>query len=245
MASSIGASPPPPPCPDRARPARRGVGLILAACLAAAGARAALPAYLREALDHFSPEVPGEWAYTQTTIRNDLATTERFDPAQPPADRWTLLQYHGREPTGPDREKYQQFKASGPTTASQAAFRPGDIEPGSMELIREDSARAEFRCTFRAEAAGSDKMLGHLRLQLTVNKQQPHIEKYLLGLNEPYSPVLGVKMNVLTVEMSFSPPTPDRPSLPAVSSSHFAGRIFFIGTTENLQVSYSAYSRVR
>lgn len=238
-----------PPLPFlRRNPARRllrSAGLILAASLASAGALAAMPAYLREALDHFSPEVPAGWAYTQTTNRNDLVTTERFDPAQPPAGRWILLQYNGREPTPKDREKYRQFKESNPTTSSQAAFRKGDIEPGSIELIREDSERAEFRCTFRPEAADSDKMLGHLSLQLTVNKPQPHIEKFLLGLNEPYSPVLGVKMNALTVEMSFSAPSADRPSLPAVSSSRFSGRIFFIGTEENLQVSYSAYARVR
>jgi hypothetical protein len=204
-----------------------------------------MPAYLREALAHFSTEVPAGWAYNQTTIRNDLATTGRFDPAKPPDERWRLVQYNGREPTRQDREKYRQFKEANPTTSSQAAFLPGDIEPGSMALIREDSERAEFRCTFRAEAADSNKMLGHLSLQLTVNKRQPHVEKFLLGLDEPYSPVLGVKMNSLTVEMSFSPPTAERPSLPAVSSSRFAGRIFFIGTEENLQVSYSDYARGR
>jgi len=204
-----------------------------------------MPAYLREALDHFNPDVPAEWAYTQTTIRNDLAITERFDPTQPPDNRWILLQYNGRVPSPEDREKYRHFKESNPTTASQAAFRKGDIEPGSIELVREDAERADFRCSFRAEAAGSDKMLGHLSLKLTVHKQQRHIERFLLGLNEPYSPVLGVKMNTLAVEMTFSAPTADRPSLPAVGSSHFTGRIFFIGTEESLQVSYSAFTRVR
>jgi hypothetical protein len=213
--------------------------------MAAVGALAAMPTYLREALDHFSPEVPGDWAYIQTTIRNDLAITEKFDPTRPLDDRWTLLQYNGREPSPADREKYRRFKVSNPTTASQAAFRKSDIEPGSVELVREDAERADFRCSFRAEAAGSDKMLSHLSLQLTVNKQQRYIEKFLLGLNEPYSPVLGVKMNTLTVEMTFSPPTADRPSLPVVGSSRFAGRIFFIGTEENLQVSYSAFNQVR
>jgi hypothetical protein len=123
-------------------------------------------------------------------------------------------------------------------------FTKADIEPGSVELIREDEERAEFKCAFRSESAGADKMLAHLQLRLAVHKNAPFIENYQLELLAPYNPILGVKMNGLAVKMTFTAPAADRPSLPAVSTSHFQGRIFFIGTEEKLRVEYSDYTRL-
>lgn len=207
--------------------------------------QASMPDYLHTAMDQFNPAVPAGWAYTQLTVRNDLTIQERFEPSRPPAERWTLLRFNGQEPTPKDRDKYRQFKEADPATSSQAAFQKEDIEPGSITLVREDSEKGIFRCRFRAGATGSNKMLGHLSLLLIVNKRQPYIEKFLLELTEPYSPVLGVKMNSLAVKTEFSAPTSDQPSLPAVSTTRYFGRIFFIGTEENLRVSYSAFARAR
>lgn len=220
--------------------------LAVGALLSLATAAGTVPDYVREALGKFNPEVPAGWAYTLTTVRNDDArTTARFDPAKPPADQWTLLDLNGRAPTAKEAAQYARARTSGGNaTAPQGTFQKSDIDPASITLLGEDADRGEFSCAFRAEATGADKMLGHLRLRLTVNKRQPHIEKFELELNEPYSPVLGVKMRELLVQMSFSPPGSDRPSLPAVNSSRFLGRIFFIGMEENLTLTYTDLVRV-
>lgn len=216
--------------------------MLLAGLAAASAARAALPDYLRAALGKFSAELPAHWAYTTTTVRKEVSTAERYDPAKPPGAQWTLLLYNGQPPAARELEKYQQLRAANPVPATTANFARGDIEPGSLQLVREDAERAEFLGGFREESAGADKMLRHLQLRLTVNKRRPHVEKFTLSLREPYTPILGVKMNELVVEMNFTPPTPDRPSLPAASSSHFTGRIFFIGTQEDLRVTYSDFA---
>jgi hypothetical protein len=217
------------------------------ALLAVASAAAAVPDYVREALGRFNPEVPAGWAYTLTTVRNeDARSTARFDPSKPPADQWTLLDFNGRAPTAKESAQYARTRAGGGnSSAPQGTFQKGDIDPASITLLSEDADRGEFSCAFRAEAAGPDKMLGHLRLRLTVNKRQPHVEKFELELKEPYSPVLGVKMRELLVRMSFTPPAADRPSLPAVNFSHFLGRIFFIGMEENLTLTYTDLVRVQ
>lgn len=221
--------------------------LALGALLAVASTVAAVPDYVREALGKFSSEVPAGWAYTLTTVRNDDArTAARFDPARPPADQWTLLDLNGRAPTAKERTQYARARADGGnSSAPQGTFQKGDIDPASITLVSEDTDRGEFSCGFRAEATGADKMLGHLHLRLTVNKRQPHVEKFALELREPYSPVLGVKMRELLVQMSFTPPGSDRPSLPAVNSSHFLGRIFFIRMEENLTLTYTDLVRVQ
>jgi hypothetical protein len=213
-------------------------------CVVSAGA--AVPDYVREALGKFHPEVPAGWAYTLTTVRNqDARTTARFDPSKPSAEQWALLDFNGRAPTAKEALQYARTRAGGGnSSAPQGTFQKGDIDPASITLLSEDTERAEFSCGFRAEATGPDKMLGHLRLRLTVNKRQPHVERFALELKEPYSPVLGVKMRALLVQMNFTPPGSDRPSLPAVNSSHFIGRIFFIGVEENLTLTYSDLVRV-
>lgn len=228
------------------RPPLRGCALALGVLFAVAAAAAAVPDYVREALGKFSPEVPAGWAYTLTTVRNaDARTTVRFDPTQPPAGQWTLVELNGRAPTAREIAQYARSRTGGGNSAAPSGtFQRGDIDPASITLLREDADRGEFSCGFRAEATGADKMLGHLQLRLTVNKRQPHVEGFILELKEPYSPVLGVKMRELLVRMSFTPPAADRPSLPAVNSSHFVGRIFFIGMEENLTLTYSDLVRV-
>lgn len=226
------------------RPRRPRAALLALAVLVAATGAAAMPDYVREALQKFSPEVPAGWAFTLATVRNaEARTTARFDPARPPAEQWTLLELNGRPPTAGEASQFARARTGSGTSAPQGNFQRADINPASVTLVREDDTSGEFRCTFRAEATGADKMLGHLALRLTVTKQQPHVAKYALELQEPYSPVLGVKMRELLVETTFTPPAADRPSLPAASSSHFLGRIFFIGMEENLVLTYSDYAR--
>ena len=210
--------------------------LLLVVC-AAVGARAERPAYVRTALERFSTGLPDGWAYTLTTTRNGRTITERFEPARPAGAQWTLLETEGRAPTAAETEKYLRARGAAPG-GMQANFEKADIEPGSLVLVQEDADHAEFTAAFRETSTGPDKMLGHLSLRLRVAKRDPHIAGYTLELKEPYSPVLGVKMNTLRVEARFSPPTDGRPSLPVEMTSRFTGRIFFIPTGEDLQLTY-------
>jgi len=227
----------------RRLPARH---LVWLACLALGPfARAEMPAYLRAALNHFRTDVPDGWAYTLTTRRDDQEFVEQFDPTQPVGSQWTLVSLFGRAPTDDERRKYAQSRPTANAGGPQANFQKGDIEPGSLRLVREDDEHAEFDGTFRAESSGPDKMLGHLTLQLVVHKRGAYVERYRLRLRDSYSPVLFVKMNQLEVEGTFAAPTADGPSLPATLSSHFAGRILFFAKAEKLHVIYSDFRDVR
>ncbi|MSU46046.1 MAG: hypothetical protein EXS42_02680 [Lacunisphaera sp.] len=237
MASLTGSSP-----GSRRRFGKRGA-LALAVVLAVTAGAGEMPDYVRQALAQFSTDVPKGWAYTITTVRHEQQVTERYNPARPPAEQWTLLRHNSQLPSAREIERYAKSRAGGPSAAPQATFQKADLEPGSVELVRADAERGEFRCAFRAESTGADKMLGHLSLRLIVSKRQPHIEQFVLELITPYSPVLGVKMHELLVQMKFAAPGADRPSLPAASSSHFIGRIFFIRVEEDLRVSYSDFVR--
>ena len=212
------------------------------AVLAGTAGAAEIPEYFRQALARFNPDVPAGWAYTLATDRNGERMKERYDPARPPDAQWTLLLLNGRPPTTPEIEKYARSRPAGTSAAPHSTFQKNDLDPGSVVLLREDPDRGEFRCSFRSASTGADKMLGHLSLRLTVNRRQPRVEKFALELNEPYSPVLGVKMRELRVQMSFAAPGPDQPGLPRESTSHFLGTIFLFDLEENLHVTFSDFA---
>jgi len=198
--------------------------------------------YLHSALAGFEPGVPPGWAYTLTTERDGKQLVERFNPGKPPTEQWSLLRMDGHAATAEESEKYFKYKASQAPGAMQATFHRNDIEPGTLKRVHEDATRAEYTASFREQSANADKMLAHLRLALSINKQSASVESFRLLLNAPYSPVLTVKMNELVVTMDFSPPENGRPSLPLRSSSHFKGRIFLVPFEENIQYQYSDFS---
>jgi hypothetical protein len=211
------------------------------ACLALA-ARAEMPVYLHAALERFATDVPTGWSYTLATTRNGRQMVERFDATRPAGGQWSLLQLTGRAPTAEELEKYAQSRPTAGSGGPQSNFQKKDIEPGSLTLVREDDRRAEFDATFRDQASGADKMLGHLRLRLVVDKSAAYIEKTILTLAEPYWPVLTVKMNELKVETTYRAPVGDGPCLPVAQRSEFRGRMLLIATEEQLELIYSDFS---
>lgn len=229
-----------PPMVTRWRPLALSALLLIAGLgLALRPVQAApLPTYLQEALADFVPEVRAGWAYTVTTTQNQRRTTERFDPAKPPAEQWQLLQIDDRAPTDDEAAQYIKYKASQRPGPARATYTKGDIEPFSLKLVSEDADSAEFVGSFREQSSGADKMLAHLRLRLHVRKQPAMITRATIELTEPYSPVLTVKMNELVASIEFGPATPDRPSLPIRSTSHFAGRMLLFPVTETLELTY-------
>lgn len=201
-------------------------------------AHAAIPDYLHDALAHFIPEVPPHWAFSLTTVQEGRRTSEHFDPSKSPTEQWSLLETEGRKATAKDIEKYFRYKARQAPGPIKATFHKDDIEPGTLQLVRENADHAVYHCTFREVASNGDKMLAHLGLLLTINKRLGYVERYCMTLDAPYSPVFSVKMNELVVTMDFSPPDATHPSLPVRGSSHFAGRIFLIPTGENITYRY-------
>lgn len=207
------------------------------------GVRAAeLPAPFRAALGGLNADVPRGWAYTATTTRNGETSVERHDPARPPGERWTLVSRNGRAPTPEEAGRYRSYRVTTSTSTLRATFERGDIDPATAELVSEDAARAVYRCRFRRDV--DDALLNRLELTLTFRKQPAAVEKFTLRLTEPFSPVLGMRMQDLKVEMTLSAATAGTPALPRESWSHFRGRVLlFKSIDEEVRVIYSDFSR--
>lgn len=214
--------------------------LLALACLPSLRA-APLPDYFNRALRAFGGDTPAGWAYTLTTTRGAETTVERYDPGRPPAERWTLLQRDGRAPTADESHRYRSYKTAHSPVTPRPTFARGDIDLGSVRLEREDAETAVFHGRFREDL--DDPLLANLELRLTVAKASAHIARTELHLTTAYTPALSARILALSVIVTYTPPAPDRPALPASSESRFRGRVFFFkDVAEDLRITYSDYT---
>lgn len=211
------------------------IGLLSALTLNAAE----LPNFLKEALAGFATEVPPDYAYTLTTRRGSDVSVERFDPSRPLTEQWTLLQRNQRPATPEENARYRSYRISTAPNV-RATFTRENIDPASFQLVSETESHAEYRGRFRKDIP--DPMLPRLEIILTVAKQPPAVEHYVLRLTEPFSPVLTVKMLELRLETSLTPPTGVVPALPKRTTSRFRGRIiYFKSIDEDIQTDYADF----
>jgi hypothetical protein len=218
-------------------------GLIFAVVVGALPA--ATPAYLATALRGFpSGSLPSDTAYEMEITRNGHRVRERFDPARPVAERWTLLEFAGRSPTPGEIVQHRATRAKGGATASfQADFAAADIDRASLRLESEDASTAVYTGAFTVDAAERDGFLARSVLRLTVDKRRAEVAAYELRLQRAFSPVLGVKIYELVAGAEFHRPPGLGALLPSRTWSRLNGRIFFSSTREDLEARYSGFAK--
>ncbi len=217
------------------------LGLLLAVLTSVRGE---LPAAVQSALARLGTEPPAGWACTLTTRRAGHIAIERFDPAQPAGHQWSLLQTDGRPPTAQESDRYQRYRETTNSTTPHPVFKRGDIDAGSARRVREDQHEAEYTFSFREGLA--DTLLAHLRLTLTVDKAQGVATRSRLSLREPYSPVIGLRVDQLELTTELQAPSTNQPQLPSRLISQFHGRfLYFKEIEETLEITYSDFMPVR
>ncbi len=215
---------------------------VLTLAFVAAGAlspvRAGAPAWLDEALARFTQKIPPDCAYTVDLMRNGETTSERFDPSQPPARRWTLLSRRGHPPTAEDLELYRRQRQSALEPGFNATIEVRQLDRATARVVREDAAHATVTFGFTSAATDADKMLRHLDLTMIIRQEPAMVVSYTLKLREAYSPLLGVKMHEMSAGAEF-----DAEGRPVRAYSLFRGRIFFKTVSEQVEARFHDYAR--
>lgn len=220
-------------------PARPTLAIIFSLCLGALGAEPP-PPELVAALDGFRTGGPKGWAFTQTTESEDRQLAESYDPLQPDHLKWTLVTKDGRAPTAAEIDQYrqQQTRRTGGETAPDVL---GQIDRNSCTPVDRDGNRSRWR--FDLKPGGDDDMSAeHMRLTVTLHEPSATIERVELGSFEPFSPVLGVKINEAQTIIAYSLPTAALPSLLEQITVRVRGRAFFFKSLDSdMVVAYSDY----
>jgi hypothetical protein len=217
--------------------------LLILFCALGTTLFAAGPSELRTALQTFRSEAPRGWSFTQTTNADGKSIVERYDATKPEFDRWSLVRKDGRVPTAREVQEYGE----GRSRRSRAGTAPNLADQlllDAVETISDMPERVTFRCPLRPGEA-RDKTAIFLRATLVVHKPTHTIEMVELTNAEKFSPTFGVRIGALKTRMTYTLPSPDRPSLPHEVTTHVRGSAFIFKSLDaDMTVTFSDYVKV-
>lgn len=202
-----------------------------------------LPDELASVLKSFRADGAKGWAFTQTTTATKNSRVERYEPMKADGSRWALLQIDGRVPTEDELKDYRE-KHTRRTSGDTAPDVTKQLDLTSAERVSDDAERVTYR--FKLNPGGEDDTsAAHMRASFTFHKATKTVERFELGNNEPFSPMLTVKIEEARTVMQYSLPTAERPTLLERVTMRIRGRaMWFKSLDEDMTVEYSDYRYV-
>lgn len=200
----------------------------------------ALPADFSAALSAFRAEGARGWGFVQTTKTTTHSLVERFAPWKPEASRWTLLEKDGHAPTDDDLKDYsdrlsrRQNGATAPDVTQQ-------LDRATAQRVSDDPVRSVYR--FRLKPSEKDDASAeHMAVSFTYHKPTHTIEVVDLQNVEPFSPMFVVKIQEAHTRITYSLPTPERPTLLDHITVRVRGRaMWFKSLDDDMTVTYSDF----
>ena len=216
--------------------------LLFLFCAFASFASAKIPSALSDALAAFRAEGAPGWSYRQTTVAGGKSLVERYNPALPEFERWSLLEKDGR-PTTPDEQRDYREKQTRRSRGGTAPRITDSLDLTTVELISETPEQAVYRCRLKKTETG-DSTAEFLRATLVLHTPTQTIEQFELSNTAPFSPALTIKIAEMKTVMSFSRPTPDRPSVLLGVTTRLRGRAFYFKSLdEDMAVTCSEHTK--
>lgn len=199
-----------------------------------------LPDELRTALKGFQAEGTRGWAFTQTTRGEGQSMVERFDPRMSEYKRWELQQKNGRAPTESESKTYNEVQ----TRHSRGETAPNvkdQIDDSTAEKTEDDGTRVRWK--FRLKTTDKDdRSAAHMTATFTLHRPTGTIEQVDLASFEPFSPVLGVKIDEARTQIQYTLPDGERPTLLRSITVRLRGRAWWLKSLDqDLTVEYSNF----
>lgn len=164
--------------------------LVLSAGPAAAGDPREL---LRTAVEKWAEEID-RWSFVQHVreYRGDTVREtrrERFDPSQPDASRWALLEINGRPPTAEELEAFDQRKNARPRMRFEAPARYVDFK--RVRVVEASDEMITFDVPLRGDVS-LFVPFEDILARVVVEKDTAIIRRVELGLREEMRIAFGL-----------------------------------------------------
>ena len=185
------------------------------------------------------------WAFTETSIRDELQYEASYDPRRPENNRWELDSVDDRDPTGGEVESFLAQKSE------RDDDEPGDevrveatYQPDSLILLEETGDHWLFG--FVPSEVGEHKaFMQHISGTLKVVKDGHYIEFFDLRSEAPFKPATGVKIKTFKSRLTFGPAAVQGPIVPISIDIHVNGRAYFaIRFDQTEKIRYQDYQFV-
>lgn len=225
------------------------LGLLVAFGAASFSAPAQTPALLHTALQKLQAD-ENRWAFTQSTHEFDRKgkpkegpTIERFDPSQPYAQQWTLLQYEGHKPTAREERSWRKRKDKEMKRREEKSL--GEI----MDFERAvESSREGGRVIFEVPLLpGASKRLPAEKfvVHMTVDATSETLQAFDLRTREAFRTLGVAKITNIEISAEFATVDPQYAPQPKHIIAQGAGRILFFPVGGAVEIDWSDFKRVK
>ena len=193
-----------------------------------------------EAIETIDWEFGQEWAFTETSLRDDGLFVGHFDPRLEEGERWSLISVDRRQPTEKEAKKYAHDKADhGDSSESRTT---GIVGSDSLELLEETDDYWLF--TFVPdddEVAFTDSFDAEVK----IIKAGHYVESIDIRNHSDIKPGFGTKISRFVMQLEFGPAAEDGPIVPLSINVHVTGRaLLFIGFDETDATRYSDFEHI-
>ena len=183
---------------------------FFALCLACSATANEYDELVQSAFDAIHSDYYEDWAFTETSLEDDIEFVARFDPRRLPGERWQLLSVDAR---APDAEEIASFLDEKEERRRERE-KNGDDEDnnsGSMinfdtlVLIEETNDYWLFRFVPNEDEEQDKDFMKHVTGHLRISKAGPYVEYLDLRNEKPIKPATGVKIRKFEIHISFGP----------------------------------------
>jgi len=206
-------------------------------------------AMVESAFSKISDDYYREWAFTESTIEDDMTFIGHYDPRLDEDTRWNLLSVDGREPTADEAADYQrgkknEFRGHNSNDSDDVDM----IKFDTLALIEETDEYRLFSFEPRADDDEGDHAAGFMRKvkgTLKIVRDGNYLAYIDLRNDKPVRPAIGVKISRFRTHLAFGPAAGNGPIVPLGIDVEVKGRaMLFVKFDEQESIRYSDYEYV-
>ena len=205
-------------------------------------------AIVEKAVEAIDNDFHREWAFTESTLEEELIFTGRYDPRLPEGERWTLLTVDGREPTDEELDDYLDDKEDEyqwDNDEDDGSDPTEIIDKNTLELIEETDEHWLFSFTTNNEDMDEDEemeFMEQLTATLKIVRDGHYLEYIDLRNEKAIRPAFSVRISDFRVRLTFGPAAADGPIVPLSEDVSIKGRALLLVTfNEKESTRYSDF----
>jgi hypothetical protein len=188
------------------------------------------------------------FAFTETTVEDEVRLVGRYDPGMPAEQRWTLLSVDGREPTDREREDYREDRHDGFDDDEDSDREIDMIDFDTLRLVEEtdDDWLFEFVPIIDDEEDDDGrKFMKNVRGTVRIVRDGHYPAWMEMRNHKTIRPAFGAKISHFLTRLTFGPATEGGPIVLRTMDVQVKGRaalVISFDVSESTQ--YSEFERV-
>ena len=207
--------------------------LILGLSLAGLAGAEDHAAFVRQAFAAIDGEFRKDWAFTETSIEDDVTFTWRFDPSRESGKHWLLTGIDGRKPTQEELDRFgsrsedNRDDDDNETLADELEI----IDFDSLELVEQSSRHRlfSFKPTGEDNADEAERrFMEQVSGRLSIALDGPYVEYLELRNDKPIRPATGVRIKRFLTRLVFARLGESGPVVPMSVDVEIKGRALLV-----------------